>query len=454
MTPEVTPFEATALREAVGGRVYAAGDDGYHAARLPWQRKHDPYPALVVDATGPHDVIAAIRFAREQDIPFSVQTTGHGAVLPIDGGLLVKTSAMSSVEVDAGRRIARVGAGALWSDVIAAAAPHGLAPLSGTSAGVGVVGYTLGGGTGWLSRAFGYAADSVVSAHVVTADGELVTASAHQNPDLFWALRGGSGNFGVVTALEFRLHPVAGVYAGMAMFSPDRATDAFAAYREWALDEPDASNTALLLAQMPDVPQIPEPVRGRRVLTLRALHLGSADEAERLYAPLREAAGAPLMDGMRTTTFADAAAMLPAPPPMVSDMRFELFHEVPDEAIAAVVEPRENVAGIELRHWGGEMARPAEDAGPIGHRDVPFSIVVAGMTQDREQAQQIEADLEAVAARLRPHATGGSFLNFLGDADRTADAYTDADYRRLTEVKTAYDPDNVFHANHNIPPRA
>jgi FAD/FMN-containing dehydrogenase len=205
---------------------------------------------------------------------------------------------------------------------------------------------------------------------------------------------------------------------------------------------------------MPDAPQIPEPVRGRRVLTLRALHLGSADEAERLYAPLRDAAGPPLMDGMRTTTFADAAAMLPSPPPMVSDMRFELFHEVPDEAIAAMVEPNEKVAGIELRHWGGEMARPSADAGPLGHRDVPFSIVVAGMTPDRDQADAIEAALEAVAVRLRPYATGGSFLNFLGDTDRTADAYTEADYRRLTEVKTAYDPDNVFHANHNIPPRA
>jgi FAD/FMN-containing dehydrogenase len=452
MTPEVKPFEAAALRDAVGGRVYAAGDDGYNTARLPWQRMHDPHPALVVEATGPHDVLTAIRFAREQDLPFSVQSTGHGAILPSDGGVLVKTTEMSSVEVDAGRRVARVGAGAVWSDVIAAAAPHGLAPLSGTAASVGVVGYTLGGGTGWLSRAFGYAADSVVSAQVVTADGELVTASASQNPDLYWALRGGSGNFGVVTALEFRLHPVASVYAGMAMFSPDRAAEAFAVYREWALDEPDESNTALLLSTMPDAPMVPEPVRGKRVLVLRAMHIGSHDEAERVYAPLREAAGEPLLDGMRETPFADAAAMLPAPPPMVSDMRFELLNEVPDEAIDAMVQATGKVAGIELRHWGGEIARPGEDAGPAGHRDIPFSIVVAGMSPDREDLDEIAADLDAVAVKLRPYATGASFLNFLLDASRTADAYTEADYRRLTEVKAAYDPDNVFHANHNIPP--
>ena len=452
MTPEVKPLGASALRDVVGGRVYAAGDDGYHAARLPWQRLHDPHPAFVVEATGPHDVLAALRFAREHDLLFSVQGTGHGAVLATDGGVLVKTSEMSSVEIDAGRRIARVGAGALWSDVIAAAAPHGLAPLSGTSAGVGVVGYTLGGGAGWLSRAYGYAADSVVSAQVVTAAGELVTASPHQNPDLFWAIRGGSGNFGVVTALEFRVHPVSTVYAGIAMFAPDRAAEAFAVYREWALDEPDSSHAVLQLAQMPDVPQVPEPVRGKRVLMLRAMHVGDAEDAERLYAPLRDAAGPPLMDGMRTTPYADAAAMLPPPPPMASDMRLELFHQVPDAAIAAMVEAEGRVAGIEFRHWGGEMGRPGEDAGPIGHRDVPFSIVVGGMTPDREEWPAVAADLEAVVAKLRPYATGGSFLNFLGDADRTADAYTAEDYRRLTEVKAAYDPDNVFAANHNIPP--
>ncbi|HWM08645.1 MAG TPA: FAD-binding oxidoreductase [Solirubrobacteraceae bacterium] len=449
----MTPFEATALREAVGGRVYGVGDDGYNAARLPWQRKHDPHPALVVEATGPQDVIAALRFARDQGLPFSVQSTGHGAVLPTDGGVLLKTTSMSSVEVDAGRRIARVGAGALWSDVIAAAAPHGLAPLSGTATSVGVVGYTLGGGTGWISRAYGFAADSVVRAHVVTADGDLVRASADENADLFWALRGGGGNFGVVTALEFRVYPVSNVYAGTAMFAADRAADVFAVYREWALDEPDESSTAVMLAQMPDVPQVPEPVRGKRVVMLRAFHLGDADEAERQLAPLRDAAGEPLMDAMRTTPFADAAAMLPPPPPMVSDMRFELFREVPDEAIAALVQAEGNIAGIELRHWGGEMGRPSEDAGPIGHRDIPFSIVVAGMTPDREQAEAIEADLDVVTAKLRPHATGGAFLNFLTDARRTADAYTEADYRRLTEVKATYDADNVFHANHSIPPR-
>jgi FAD/FMN-containing dehydrogenase len=451
MASETISYRAGALRSSVGGRVYAAGDDGYNAARLPWQRKHDPRPALVVEATSPGDVRAALLFAREHELPFSVQATGHGIVAPIDGGVLVKTNQMATVEVDAGRRTARTGAGALWSDVIAAAAPHALAPISGTSPAVSVAGYTLGGGAGWLSRAHGFAADSLLSADLVTADGELVTASADDHPDLFWAIRGGGPSFGVVTALEFRLYPVSSVYAGMAMFDAERAADTFAAYREWALDEPDESSTAVVIAQMPPAPEIPEPVRGRRVLTLRAFHLGGAAEAERLLAPLRDAAGPPLLDGMRETTYADAAVMMPTPPPGVGETYFGLLHEVSDDAIAAVLEA-EGVSGVELRHWGGAMARPERGAGPIGHRDAPFSLVAIAQSPAREDANRLRAAVDAVAARLEPHTTGGAFLNFLTDAERTADAYTAADYRRLREVKAAYDPGNVFSANHNIPP--
>jgi FAD/FMN-containing dehydrogenase len=361
-----------------------------------------------------------------------------------DGGLLLKTTAMSAVEVDAGRRVARVRGGALWSDVIAAAAPHGLAPLSGTSPTVGVIGYTLGGGAGWLSRVHGFAADSLIRAEVVTAAGELVTASATESPDLFWALRGGSGNFGVATELEFQLYPVGTVYAGMAVFDPARAAEAFSVYREWALDEPDESNTAVLIGKMP--PTF-EPV-----LILRAFYAGSASEAERVLAPLYEAAGAPRMDGMRETSYADAAAMFPAPPSMLAEMRLELFEQVSDEVIATLVEASDSVSGIELRHWGGAMARPGDDAGPIGHRDVPFSVVVAGQAETQEDFERVQANVRALATRLEPHTTGGTFLNFLGDAARTADAYTSDDLRRLREIKAAYDPDNVFGANHNIAP--
>ncbi len=444
--------DANAVRDAIGGRVYVAGEGGYEAARLPWQRRLDPRPALIVEAATASDVQTAVRFAREHGLPLAIQSTGHGAVQIPDGGLLLKTNSMSAVEIDAGRRVARVGGGALWSDVIAGAAPHGLAPLSGTSPTVGVTGYTLGGGVGWLSRLHGFAADSVLRAELVTAEGELISVSPAEHPDLFWALRGGGGNFGVVTALEFRLFPVAGVYAGVAMFDADRAADVMSVYREWALDEPDESNTAVMVAQLPPAPHLPEPVRGKRVSMLRAFYVGTADEAERLLAPLYEAAGPPLLDGMRATSFADAAAMLPPPPPTIAEMHIELLREVPDAAIDAVVEAGDSVSGIELRHWGGEMARPGEDAGPIGHRDLPFSIVVGAQAEEPKEAERLMAGVRAVVAKLAPHATGHTFLNFLGDPARTASAYTRDDYLRLRAVKAVHDPDNVFAANHNIPP--
>jgi FAD/FMN-containing dehydrogenase len=185
---------------------------------------------------------------------------------------------------------------------------------------------------------------------------------------------------------------------------------------------------------------------------LRAFYVGTSDEAQRALAPLYDAAGTPILDGMRSTSYADAAAMMPPPPPAISTMQAELFREIPDEAIDAAVEGAPGVMGIELRHWGGAMSRPDENAGPIGHRQVPFTITAGGQAETPEDAERMMAGVKTVADKLRPHATGGAWLNFLGDATRTADAYTDGDYRRLRQVKAAYDPDNVFAANHNIPP--
>jgi FAD/FMN-containing dehydrogenase len=444
--------ETQAIRDAFEGPVHAQGDDGYDAARKPWQLKVDPRPALVVEAAGTADVQAAVRAAREGELPFAVQSTGHGAVPRADGGLLLNTAAMDGVRIDPERRTARVAAGTLWSAVVAAAAPHGLAPLSGSSQTVGVVGYTLGGGTGWLSRKYGYAADSVLRAEVVTADGELVAATADEHPDLFWALRGGGGNFGVVTELEFHLYPVERLYAGMAMFDADRAADVLAVYREWAADEPDESSTALVAMTVPPVPVFPEHVRGRRVLMLRALYLGSPEAAERTLAPLRQAAGEPLLDAFREMPYPETATLGPPPMPMATAMRIELFEELSDEVIQLGLGANGLVAGVEYRHWGGAPARPGAGSGPVGHRDAPFSVVVAAMAEDGAQGPALQAAVDKVGDRLAQHSTGGSFLNFLGDRARTRAAYTPEDYGRLQSVKREYDPENFFSSNLNIPP--
>jgi FAD/FMN-containing dehydrogenase len=368
-------------------------------------------------------------------VPVAVQATGHGNYVPADGALLIRTSRMAGVLIDPDRRIARVGPGTRWSEVIDAAAPLGLAPLSGSSPDVGVAGYTLGGGLGWLSRRHGFAADSLLRAGLVTADGRLVTASRDRHPDLFWALRGGGGNFGVVTSLEFRLYPAATVYAGIAYFPWERAADTLARYREWSALEPAALTTAVILVAEPPDPAVPGPA-----LAIRALYLGTADDARRALRPLWDAAGPPARDEMREMRFAQTRSI-----PAVAPRNFELAGRLPDPLIGDLIRAvdlagQTGTAAVEVRHWGGAMAHAGPDAGPVGHRDVPFSVIVNGPPE--------------AAAPVRSYATGGSFLNFLHDPDRTPTAYTPADYRRLRDVKRAWDPDNVFGLGHNIPPAA
>jgi FAD/FMN-containing dehydrogenase len=435
------------LRSGFNGRVWMPGDEGYDTERQSWHRAIDPRPALVAEAADTWDVLAAVDTAREHELPFAVQSTGHGTVTPADGALLLKTSRLSSVEVDPKLRVARVGAGARWSDVIAAAAPYGLAPLSGTAS-VGVAGYTLGGGAGWLSRKYGYAADSVRRVELVTADARPVAASRAENPDLFWALRGGGGNFGVVTTLEFRLYPVDRLWGGMAFYSIDRAAETLAYYREWALAEPDELNTAVMLMQMPPNPAVPEPVRGKRVLAIRALYLGTRGDAEWVIDPLLDVAGAPLAGGFRPMSFPETATIMgPPPAPMAFRQHLDLFEQISDRLIEVLLEPG---AAIEIRHWGGAMGRTSPDCGPIGHRHVPFSVVAAAPYAVPGGRDAVDSYMDGLAARMRRHTTGGTFLNFLTDTTRTASAYTTEDYRRLLDVKREWDPDNFFSHNHNI----
>ena len=414
---------ARRLRRALAGELHVPGEPGYEAARRPLHDTIDPRPAMVVEARGAADVRAAVVSAREHDLPLGVQATGHGTHVPADDAILVRTSDMATVLVDPDRRVARVGPGAVWGDVLAAAAPFGLAPLSGSSPSVGVTGYTLGGGLGWLARRHGFAADSLLRAEVVTADASIVTAAADDHADLFWALRGGGGSFGVVTALELRLHPVARVYAGTAFFAADRSADTLGRYREWIADAPDALSTAVLLTRLPD---------GRRVLAVRAMYAGEADEARRLLAPLFAVAGTPLADEMRPMRFADAQMGGTAP------KHLELLEALPDAVIDALV-AGDAVPTIEVRHWGGAMARPAADAGPVGGRDATLSVI-------------LDAPVPEVAAAIAPHATGRSFLNFLADPARTPTAFAPADHETLREVKAAYDPDEVFRIGHAIAP--
>jgi FAD/FMN-containing dehydrogenase len=427
-TASLHELAARRLRRGFAGPIHLAGDE-YDAQRATWGGGIDQRPALVAEAETPADVRAAVATAQEHALPFAVQATGHGTHVPADGGLLLKTGAMAEVLVDPDRRIARVGPGARWGDVIAASAPFGLAPLSGTSPSVGVAGYTLGGGLGWLSRKHGFAADSLHRADVVTADGAIVTVNEDRNADLLWALRGGGGNFGVVTSLELQLYPVARVYGGTALYAFERAGEVLASYRDMAAIQPDELTvTVVVMSKSPD-PNVDGPA-----VAIRGLYAGDPQDAERALRPLHDAAGPPLASTWRAMGYAETGTIGGTAP-----RAFDLYEQLSDAVIAAAVDAvTQGANAVDVRHWGGAMARPGADAGPVGHRHVPFSITVDGPAE--------------AASALARHATGGTFLNFLKDPARTHAAYTPHDYALLRELKRAYDPDNVFRSNHNIAP--
>jgi FAD/FMN-containing dehydrogenase len=363
---------------------------------------------LTAEATTSADVRRAVQTAQARGLRVAVRATGHGTFAePPAGTLLIDTSRMRSVLVDPDRRTARVGPGATWGDVIEAAAPFGLAPVSGTNATVGVTGFTFGGGHGFLSRKHGLAADNLLRAEIVTADGELLSATEGRRSGLFWALRGAGGNFGVATSVEVRLHSHREVFGGMAKFDRGLAPHLLARFREYAM--PEELNVSVVVT--PDA------------VALRGVYAGAADDAWRALAPLFLTE--PFEDTFRAMPYAETGTIGGTPP-----RHFELLRDVPVDALLRTAETAD---AVELKRWGGAIARGDS---PAGHRHVPFSVTVDG--------EGIEP--------LAPHVTGGSFLNFLKDTARTRDAYTAADHARLLELKRAYDPCNRFGVGHAIVP--
>src|SRR5689334_4754526 len=346
----------------VAGAVFRPGDPGYDDHRKPLNPSLNPHPALVVQAAGIADVQAVVLGARRHALPFAVQATGHGTHVAHDDAVLLRTGTMASVVIDPDRRVARVGPGARWGDVLRAAAPFGLAPLSGSSPDVGVTGYTLGGGLGWLARRYGLAADSVLRALVVTADGELTVADPDRNAELFWALRGGGGSFGVVTGLEFRLYPVGPVFAGAVIVGRERAAETLSYYRDWIERVPDALSTAVLLNRDGS-------------LVVKAMYAGSADRGRRLLEPLLRVAGPVREDGRRVVEYAQAAMG------GTYARTFDQVHVLDDDLIAALVD--EPDATVEVRHWGGRIAR---DSGAAAHRAAPLSVILDTVPSERAAA--------------------------------------------------------------------
>ncbi len=438
--------------------IFRPGESGYDAERTGLNTALDHRPAYVVGATGPADVVAAVGHASAEGRPVAILATGHGPSVPADDAVMISTRRMDGVRADPGTCTARVEAGARWERVLAATTPHGLAPLNGSSPNVGAVGYTLGGGAGLLGRRYGFAADHVRRLDVVTADGRLHEVTAESDPDLFWALRGGKGNFGAVVSMEIALFPVARLFGGGLYFPGEAASDVLQAYAEWARTVPEVMSSSVMLIRYPDDPQVPGPLRGRFVVHVRIAHSGV--DGERCVRSLRQVAPR-LMDTVRDMPYGEVGTIHHEPTAQVAAYDRTLMLRDLDKAAAETIV---SLAGpdsgapfvVELRHFGGAYARPPAVPNAVGGRDAAFSLYSGSVIEPGRLDESRRAHDELHAA-MRPWSTGRAFPNFLGIDDTTPDrvraAYDPADFDRLTELKARYDPENLFRINHNIPPR-
>jgi FAD/FMN-containing dehydrogenase len=440
------------------------GDDDYDDERTGFQRAVEHRPALIVAATGPDDVRAAVELATAQRRPVGVKATGHGVTAPAgDDGVLITTQRMSGVRIDPETRTAHVEAGARWGQVVERAAPHGLAPLSGSSPEVGAVAYTLGGGLGLMSRRYGYAADHVRSIDVVTADGQArhVTADtetgADTDADLFWALRGGRDNFGVVTSLAVDLVPLARLYGGGLYFAAEHVGDVLDAYRRWTAEVPDEVGSSIGLVPFPDLPMVPEPLRDRYVAHVRIAYLGDKATGEELIAPLRAVAPR-LIDRVEVMPYTASGSIhndptQPHPYYGTSLMLRSLDAETASTLLDLAGPEAPIPCVIQLRHLGGALARPPAVPNSVGHRDAAFLLSVISFVEGGTGPND---DLQARLSEALAPVTAGTNLNYLYGAAATPEAvraaYEPGDYRRLAELKRVYDPANTFRLNNNIPP--
>jgi FAD/FMN-containing dehydrogenase len=451
------PAEATdALRADVTGQVFVPGDPGYDQARQAWMLTVDQRPAMVVAAASADDVAAAVRFARTHGLRIAPQGTGHGAspLEPLENALLLRTSGLRGVRIDPDARTAHAEAGALWQDVVAPAGDHGLAALAGTGLNVGVTGYTLGGGIGWLARRYGLAANSVIAAEIVTLDGQLVRADLEHDPDLFWAIRGGGGGVGVVTALEMLLYPVPELYAGVLFFPLRRAEEVLHSWREWTTSVPDEVTSIGRIVRIPPLPSVPDQLRGQAFAAVEAAVAGDEGTGRGLIAPLRKL-------GPEIDTFATIPApalgqlhMDPAEPvPAAGDGT--LLTDFPAAAADALVglagaDADTALISIEIRHLDGALRRPAADAGALPSIDASYSLYGTGVAPTPEAHAIVAQQARALKDAFAPWHAGYSFFN-VADTPASAQALLPPDsYQRLQQIKTRRDPDNAIISAHPV----
>ncbi|HRF60196.1 MAG TPA: FAD-binding oxidoreductase [Fimbriimonadaceae bacterium] len=442
------------LVDRLQGTVATPGSDAFEASRTAWNLTVTHQPELVVEAQSAPDVQAAVQFANEQGLTLTVQTTGHGQPQCAGGGVLILLGKLNTVTIDREARTAKVGGGAVWADVIGPAHAAGLAPLSGSSPGVGVVGYLLGGGYGLMMRTYGLAVDMLKKATVILADGSIVTASPTENADLFYALRGGGGAFGIVTELEIGLVPHAEVFAGSVAFDAGLAPQVYRAWSEWTHTLPNEVTSGTVLITFPPVPFVPEFLHGRSLLILTACSTLPQAESEALLAPIRSMAGAEL-DSFRWMPFTESATIYNDPvdplPAIGTGALLTAFESDTIDTFLGAIGPIPQSPNlmIQVRHAGGASADVPTPETPIGNRrEGRYLAYLLGVPMGPFTPEAIGAHGEACLQALEPWILARGPLNWVGEATVSADqirgVYDDASFARLLEIKRRVDPKNVF----------
>jgi len=460
----LAPSAVDSLHARFRGDLLSPGDADYDQARAVFNVMIDRRPALIARCRTPDDVAAAVDFARDQQLVVAVRGAGHnvGGFAVCDGGIVIDLSRMKGMRVDPIRRTIRAEAGLTWGEINDELQPHGLAATGGFVSITGVGGLTLGGGLGWLVRKHGLALDNLLSAEVVLADGRRVVASADDNPDLFWAIRGGGGNFGVVTSFEFQVHPAGTVLAGIVLHPLERAGAALRHWRDFERTSPVESNQGALLFTFPDDPSAPPALRGAPVVGLGGVYAGPLEEGERVLRPLR-AFGPPLVDLFAPAPYNVAQRMADFlwPPGLRSYWKSSYLKSVSDEAIDTMVRgfgrvPSRHTVLVIEHNGDGAMDRVPEDATAFGSRACPYNFVLTSAWADPAETDRNLAWSREFFDAMRPFAADRAYVNYLDNegAAGVRAAYSEPKYARLAALKTKYDPANLFRMNQNIPPAA